>query len=87
MSKITDSAFQPKQNLYGMKSQFSSKMTVLGNSTDSCSQCPHFDSFHSTCSHPYRQLLIKEFEANHEECPVYPSIRADAMNDLANNLI
>lgn len=61
-------------------------MTVLGKTPDSCSRCPQFDSFHSTCSHPYRQLLIQELGDNQGECPVYPSIRAEAMTDLADNL-
>lgn len=60
--------------------------TELPAVPESCAQCPHLDRFHSTCSHPFRQLIIQELDGGHTRCPVFSSIRTEAMQDLEERL-
>ena len=60
--------------------------TELPAVPESCAQCPHLDRFHSTCSHPYRQLIMRELDGDYAHCPVFPSIRSEAMRDLEDRL-
>lgn len=40
-----------------------------------CPVCPYLDEFHSTCSHPMRQMVIQEIAENDGPCAVYPEIQ------------
>ncbi len=60
--------------------------TDLPSIPESCSQCPHIDRFHSSCSHPLRQNIISGLESNRDTCPVYSAVRADAMRDLEDQI-
>lgn len=60
--------------------------TVLSTVPESCTRCPYLDHFHSTCSHPLRQSLIQEFADEHDDCPVFSEVRAEAMRDLETDL-
>lgn len=60
--------------------------TGLPSIPESCSQCPHIDLFHSSCTHPLRQNIIHRFEIDHGICPIYSEIRAEAMLDLENRI-
>ncbi len=53
---------------------------------ESCTQCPYIDAFHSSCSHPDRQLIIQQLSEDLEECPVFPKLRTDAMRKLEDQL-
>lgn len=51
--------------------------------SESCVHCPHLDEFHSTCTHNLRQSIIRELvDSENDDCPLYPTIRADAMREL-----
>ena len=54
--------------------------------SESCTQCPHLDRFHSTCSHPFRQSIISELENERDVCPVFAHVRTEAMRDLEERL-
>jgi hypothetical protein len=58
----------------------------MGATPDSCTQCPHLDQFHGTCTHPLRQVIIRELETETEVCPLFAEIRAEAMQDLEASL-
>ncbi len=51
-----------------------------------CARCPHVDQFHANCSHPFRQLLMRELESTEGRCPLYEEIRASEMRSLARRL-
>lgn len=53
---------------------------------ETCSLCPHLETFHSTCSHPLRQSIIRELSENRDGCPLFAEIRSDAMRDLEGRL-
>lgn len=51
--------------------------------TESCTHCPHFDKFHSSCTHELRQSLIQEISSGEDKtCPLFPRIHAEAMQSL-----
>ncbi|WP_436936177.1 hypothetical protein [Halovenus marina] len=53
---------------------------------ESCTQCAHFDQFHSTCSHPSRQAIVQELRGESDCCPMFAQVRAEAMRDLARRV-
>ena len=53
---------------------------------ESCSQCLHVDQFHSTCSHPLRQTIIRELTDRETGCPLFPQMRSEAMRDLEDSI-
>ncbi|MDQ2050018.1 hypothetical protein RBH26_05930 [Natronolimnohabitans sp. A-GB9] len=53
---------------------------------ESCTQCPHVDEFHSTCSHPFRQSIVQTLAKERDTCPVFAEVRADAMQTLEERI-
>lgn len=53
---------------------------------ESCTRCPYFDEFGHTCSHPFRQLILRELRESSRRCPVFPEVRSEAMRDLERRL-
>lgn len=53
---------------------------------ESCTQCPHIDQFHSTCSHPNRQAIVQELRKDADVCPLFSDVRSDAMRALEDQL-
>lgn len=51
--------------------------------TESCTHCPHFDTFHGSCGHEMRQSVIRELATKDDEtCPIFSKVHAEAMQDL-----
>lgn len=60
--------------------------TKLPSVPESCSYCPYIDQFHSSCTHPFRQIIIEELDSEQDKCPLFDEIRAEAMRDLEISL-
>lgn len=54
---------------------------------DSCPCCPHYDPFHGACHHPLHQDVVRALaDGSDDGCPLYASIRAEAMRTLEARL-
>ena len=53
---------------------------------ETCAYCPHLDEFHSNCSHPLNQSIIRELGNGSTDCPVFAEIRAGKMRDLEDRI-
>jgi hypothetical protein len=52
-----------------------------------CAYCPHLDEFHSNCSHPLNQSILRDLGSGSTECPVFAEIRAGEMREFENKII
>lgn len=53
---------------------------------ESCTQCPHFERFRAACTHPLRQVALWELRDERSDCPLFETVRAEAMRDLEQQL-
>ena len=55
-------------------------------SLETCAYCPYLDEFHSNCSHPLNQSILRELERGSTDCPVFAEIRSEKMRDLEHQI-